>query len=131
MRFWMAAALVASAVPVVVSGGQDAARPEVLSPPKQDVSLPLHQMVAAARQAPVVAGPNRQIPNMLELEEGIPQPQGAQPERDPLVDRSNAAVSSPFLTPAPSLSFSPLAVTCVRRKPASTRTSPSRPTSRS
>jgi hypothetical protein len=101
MRFWMAAVMIAG--PAAGQAGADGTQVEVLKAVKQDISPPLRAMVEAARLAPVVPGPDREIPNRLDVKRAA-RP-GQELDRDPLLDASNAIVSTPHLTPAPSLSF--------------------------
>jgi hypothetical protein len=104
MGIWMAVTLMALAAPVAGAPRANGDPPQVLNAVRQDVSSPLHAMVAA-RKAPVVPGPNRQVKNRLEVEPSQPSPLGPEPERDPLLDSSNSAISTTLLTPAPNLSF--------------------------
>jgi len=100
MRFWMAAMLASGPV----AGPALGATATVVGVARQDVSPPLRDLVEAARQAPVAAGPDREVPNRFE-EGRPPRVKGPELERDPLLDASNAAVQTSALTPAPSLSF--------------------------
>src|SRR5512134_1569370 len=58
MRFWMAAVLVAGPVAGTALG----ATAQVVSVARHDVSPPLRDLVEAAREAPLVAGPDREVP---------------------------------------------------------------------
>ena len=100
MRFWMAAMLASGPA----AGPALGATAKVVGVARQDVSPPLRDLVEAARQAPVAAGPDREVPNRFE-EGRPPRVKGPELERDPLLDASNAAVQTSALTPAPSLSF--------------------------
>jgi hypothetical protein len=100
MRFWMVAFL----VPGPAAGLALGATAQVIGVARQDVSPPLRDLVEEARKAPVVAGPDRTVPNRLE-EGRRPRVVGRELDRDPLLDASNRVVETTALTPAPSLSF--------------------------
>jgi hypothetical protein len=101
-RFWMAATLVAGAAAGPASG--DTAEVQVVKAVRQDVSPPLRSLIETARLGPVVTGPERQVPNRFDVER-VARPESPELDRDPLLDASNAVVSTSALTPAPSLSF--------------------------
>ena len=100
-RYWMAVVLATGPM----AGPALGATAQVVGVARQDVSPPLRNLVEAARLAPVVAGPDRVVANRFEEGRRAARAEGPEPDRDPLLDSSNAVVQTAAATPAPSLSF--------------------------